>query len=74
MQTALRELQERLEHWLREASFQRSINIAASAQPLQRCRELQSDYDSLACELVQLRVEHHGAHPASEQPARRQPA
>lgn len=61
MATALQELQSRLEHWHREASYHQLDSSADAAPLLRRCHDLQTDYDDLAAELAHVRMAICGA-------------
>ena len=64
MQARLLELQERLDHWQREASY-RQVDSTFDATPmLTRCSELQGECDTLATELVHVRLAMRGAEDA----------
>lgn len=60
MTSALHDLQARLDHWSREASFHQ-LRADACDPLLQRCEDLQNDYDELATELVHVRMAIAGA-------------
>jgi chromosome segregation ATPase len=62
MSEALQDLQNRLEHWHREASFQQLGDAPSQARSLlAHCSDLQSEYDELATELVHVRMAISGA-------------
>jgi len=56
MTAALHELQAELEYWHREANFLRPTVPHDGERALRRCTELQLECDSLATELVHVRM------------------
>ena len=62
MSAALQDLQSRLEHWHREASFHQLGDAPSEARTLlAHCSELQTEYDELSNELVHVRMAISGA-------------
>lgn len=60
MTAALHDLQTRLDHWHREASYRRTQQALDADESLERCSELEHAYDDLAAQLARVRLTLHG--------------